>query len=127
VLRVSHPGVGQAFPQHGPGPKHLRPIVLRDWQLEITQREPEALVRGLIHSDGCRVVNRFSTTLPSGRRATYEYVRYFFSNLSSDIRRIFVDHCQLLGVRVTRSNARNLSIAHRDSVAILERIVGPKT
>jgi hypothetical protein len=127
VVRVSHPGIGQAFPQHGPGPKHLRPIVLAEWQLEVTHREPEALIRGLIHSDGCRVVNRFNTTLPSGRVATYHYIRYFFSNLSADIRNIFVEHCELLGVRVTQSNPRNLSISHRDSVAILEEIVGPKT
>lgn len=127
VVRISHPGVGRAFPQHGPGPKHLRSIALAAWQRDITHAEPEAIIRGLIHSDGCRAVNRFNTTLPSGRVATYEYVRYFFSNLSSDIRKIFIEHCELLGVRVTQSNPRNLSIAHRDSVALLEQIVGPKT
>src|SRR5437764_1343612 len=26
-----------AFPQHGPGCKHLRPIVLEDWQCEIVE------------------------------------------------------------------------------------------
>ena len=67
------------------------------------------------------------TKLPSGRVAEYSYVRYFFSNRSSDIRRIFVDHCELLGVHVTQSNHRNLTVSHRTSVAILEQIVGPKT
>jgi hypothetical protein len=127
LVRISHPAIAQAFPQHGPGRKHHRRIVLADWQSELTHREPEAFVRGLIHSDGCRVENRFRTKLPSGRVATYQYVRYFFSNLSSDIRRIFVEHCELLGIRVTQSNPRNLSVAHRDSVALLEQIVGPKT
>jgi hypothetical protein len=127
VVRISHPAIGKAFPQHGAGPKHLRPIVLVDWQLELTHAHPDALVRGLIHSDGCRAVNRFRTKLPSGRVANYEYVRYFFSNLSADIRGIFLEHAALLGIHVTQSNARNLSIAHRDSVAILERIVGAKT
>ena len=54
-------------------------------------------------------------------------MRYFFSNLSADIRRIFVNHCDLLGIRVTQSNHRNLTVSHRNSVAILEQIVGPKT
>jgi hypothetical protein len=127
ILCISHPAIVRAFPQHGPGRKHLRSIVLADWQLALTHAHPESLVRGLIHSDGCRVVNRFQTKLPSGRVAEYSYVRYFFSNLSSDIRRIFMDHCELLGIRVTQSNHRNLTVSHRNSVAILEEIVGPKT
>lgn len=127
VVGICHPGVGRAFPQHGPGRKHLRPIVLTDWQLELTRDHPRALIRGLIHSDGCRVINRFRTKLPSGRVAEYSYVRYFFSNHSGDIRQIFIDHCALLGIRVTQSNHRNLTVSHRTSVAILEEIVGPKT
>ena len=127
VLCISHPAVLKAFPQHGAGRKHLRPIVLADWQLELTHAHPGSLLRGLIHSDGCRVVNRFQTKLPSGRVAEYSYVRYFFTNHSADIRRIFTEHCELLGIRVTQSNRRNLSISHRDSVAVLEQIVGPKT
>jgi len=127
VLCMSHPAVLRAFPQHGAGRKHLRPIVLTDWQLELTHAFPGSLLRGLIHSDGCRAVNRFLTSLPSGRVADYSYVRYFFTNHSADIRQIFREHCGLLGIRVTQSNHRNLSISHRRSVAILEQIVGPKT
>jgi transcriptional regulator with XRE-family HTH domain len=126
VLCISHPAIRRAFPQHGPGRKHRRAIVLEQWQQALTHAHPAALIRGLIHSDGCRTVNRFRTKLPSGRTAEYSYVRYFFSNLSEDVRRIFADHCELLGVRVTQSNHRNLSVSHRDSVAILEEIVGPK-
>jgi hypothetical protein len=127
VLCMSHPAVLRAFPQHGPGRKHRRPIVLADWQRELTHAYPGSLVRGLIHSDGCRVINRFSTKLPSGRVGHYAYVRYFFSNLSADIRQIFTEHCELLGIRVTQSNHRNLTVSHRHSVAILEELVGPKT
>ena len=127
VVAIIHPAVGKAFPQHGPGRKHLRPILLTDWQLELTHEHPAELIRGLIHSDGCRVVNRFKTKLPSGLVAAYSYVRYFFSNLSEDIRNIFREHCELLGIRVTQSNHRNLTVSHRDSVAILEEIVGPKS
>jgi hypothetical protein len=127
VLSVTNPAVRHAFSQHGPGPKHQRPVILQDWQLEITHIHPDSLIRGLIHSDGCRTINRFRTMLPSGRVAEYSYVRYFFSNLSVDIRNIFRDHCRLLGIRVTQPNHRNLAIQHRDSVKILERIVGPKS
>jgi hypothetical protein len=126
VLCVTHPAIPHAFPQHGPGRKHNRPIELTTWQLALTHAHPGALIRGLIHSDGCRSVNRFQTKLPSGRVAEYSYIRYFFSNLSEDIRRIFAEHCALLGIRVTQSNHRNLSVSHRDSVAILEELVGPK-
>jgi hypothetical protein len=126
VLCITHPAVLTAFPQHGPGRKHRRRIRLEAWQLALTHKEPGALIRGLIHSDGCRAENRFRTKLPSGRVASYCYVRYFFTNLSADIRRIFIEHCELLGIRVTQSNYRNLSISDRDSVAILEQIVGPK-
>jgi hypothetical protein len=64
--------------------------------------------------------------LPSGRVAEYEYPRYFFSNLSADVREIFCDHCDLLDIRWTQSNARNISIAHRVSVARMDEFVGPK-
>ncbi len=127
LVRLSHPAIPHAFPQHGPGKKHTRRIELEPWQAELTAQHPEALLRGLIHSDGCRTVNRFKVKLPSGRVGEYEYPRYFFSNLSADIRRIFTDHCELLGIRWTQSNPRNVSISQRASVARLERIVGPKT
>jgi hypothetical protein len=125
-LQLAHPAIGRAFPQHGPGRKHDRPIVLKEWQLALTGDNPDMLIRGLIHSDGCRCVNRFRTTLPSGRVAEYAYVRYFFSNLSVDIRQIFKNHGELLGVRVTQPNHRNLAVSHRHSVAILDSFVGPK-
>jgi hypothetical protein len=126
ILSISHIAVARAFPQHGPGRKHMRPIVLADWQLELTHAHPGELVRGLIHSDGCRSINHVRTTLPTGRVADYHYVRYFFTNHSADIRQIFIDHCGLLGVRVTQPNHRNLSISHRASVAVLEEMVGEK-
>ena len=84
-------------------------------------------MRGLIHSDGCRTENRFTTHLPSGRVAEYAYPRYFFSNLSADIRRMSCDTCEALGIRWTQSNARNISVSHRDAVARLDEFVGPKT
>ncbi len=109
------------FPQHGPGRKHERPILLTDWQREIVAREPGALLRGLIHSDGWRGLNRVTV---AGK--TYGYPRYQFSNASDDIRQIFCDACDLLGVEWRQMNARNISVAKRASVALLDEFVGPK-
>jgi hypothetical protein len=69
VLCISHPAILRAFPQHGRGRKRNRAIMLEAWQQKITGAHPGALVRGLIHSKGCRAVNRFSTRLPGGRVA----------------------------------------------------------
>src|SRR5262245_59369316 len=126
VIRLRDPALPAAFPQHGAGRKHNRRIELTGWQREITEVHPRALLRGLIHSDGCRTVNRFRTRLPSGRVAEYEYPRYFFSHLSGDIRGIFCDHCDLLGIRWTQSNSRNISVSHRDGVRLLDEFVGSK-
>ena len=58
--------------------------------------------------------------------AEYAYPRYFFSNLSPDIRGLFTRTCDELGLRWTLSNPRNVSVAHRDSVARLDEWIGPK-
>ena len=116
----------ELFPQHAPGKKHARAIALAGWQRALVDEDPRPLLRGLIHSDGCRVVNRFSVDLPSGRRAEYAYPRYFFSNLSADIRALFCEYCIRLGVRWTQSNDRNISVSHRRSVAILDGFIGEK-
>jgi hypothetical protein len=114
------------FPQHGAGPKHERPIELEPWQRAHIDAAPQMFLRGLVHSDGCRVINRFKTKLGSGRVAEYEYPRYFFSNRSLDILGLFSDTCDLLGIRWTRSNHRNLSVSHRASVALMDTFIGPK-
>jgi len=116
----------EALPQHGRGRKHERPIVLEPWQEQIVEAHPWQFLRGLLHSDGCRTVNRFKTKLPSGRVKEYEYPRWFFSNLSPDIRFLFALTCEQLGLRWTQSNHRNISISHRDSVALLDEHIGPK-
>src|SRR4051812_4814871 len=111
----------QLFPQHGPGRKHERPIILEYWQQRIVSAEPEAFLRGLIHSDGCR----FTNTVRRGDK-TYAYPRYNFTNASADIRGLFTDTCDWLGIAWRQMNARNISVAKRDSVARLDAFVGPK-
>ena len=106
------------FPQHGPGRKHLRDITLEQWQQAIADEFPEALVRGLIHSDGCRVINRV-------RGGRYAYPRYQFSNRSAQIAAIYRRACDALGVRWT-ATGWSTDVSRRDSVAILDAYVGPK-
>jgi hypothetical protein len=125
-VQISNAALPLAFSQCGQGRKHERSIVLAGWQRELTRRHPRALLRGLIHSDGCRTVNRFKTRGIDGNLTQRAYPRYFFSNLSADIRAIFSEHCELLGIRWTQSNPRSVSVARRDSVALLDEFVGPK-
>jgi hypothetical protein len=110
------------FPQHGPGPKHLRRIELVEWQTQLVDEQTKLFLRGLIHSDGCRFINRVRV---NGK--TYEYPRYNFTNASGDIRTLFTDACNRLGIEWRQMNARNISVARRESVALLDTFVGPKS
>lgn len=110
------------FPQHGPGLKHTRRILLEPWQMWIVSWEPEALLRGLIHSDGCRVMNR--ATMP---KKTYFYPRYQFSNRSQDIHAIFRDACERVGVEWRASGPYTTNVSRRRSVEELDRFIGPKS
>lgn len=109
------------FPQVGPGRKHERSIELSAWQQWLAGDYPQLLLRGLIQSDGCRDLNRVTS---KGRR--HEYPRYTFSNASDDIRGIFTDACDRLGVHWTQPSPRVISIARRDDVAFLDTFIGPK-
>ena len=73
--------------------------------------------RGLLHSDGCRVLNWVNGT---------PYPRYHFSNVSADIRGIFGRACDQLGIEWRPNNRWSLSVARRGSVALLDEFVGPK-
>ncbi|HLY48897.1 MAG TPA: hypothetical protein VKR21_06845 [Solirubrobacteraceae bacterium] len=109
------------FPQHGPGRKHLRRIELHEWQLKVVEDAPGLFLRGLIHTDGWRSVNRVHV-----KGKDYEYPRYQFSNRSDDIRRLFTDACDALGVQWRRWARYHISVARRESVALLDSFIGPK-
>jgi hypothetical protein len=105
------------FPQHGPGRKHARRIALEDWQEQLVARHPEQLLRGLIHSDGCRFIN-------TGRN--WRHPRYAFNNRSDDIRAIFCAACDLVGVRWTTA-PRTVYVSRVHDVAVLDGFIGPKS
>lgn len=135
VCRVQKPGMHEVkayskhwlclFPQHGPGRKHERAIVLEAWQREIVAEFPEQFIRGLIHSDGCRVCN-VAVRTRGDKTTRYYYSRYHFTNESPHIRDLFTQALDRVGVE-WRYNRRNcVSIARRKSVRRLDSFVGPK-
>jgi len=109
------------IPQHGPGRKHERRIVLADWQRKIVSRRVEPFLRGLIHSDGTRII-------ATERKGTYvrRAPRYAFSNRSEDILELFRDACEAAGVHCTRSSVKQISVYSKAAVARLDEFVGPK-
>ncbi len=112
------------FPQHGPGPKHTRPIFLADWQQRLAEHWPKQLLKGLIQSDGCR---SYSTG-----RGGWSQPRYSFTNVSTDITSIFCSACDCLGLRWTasfptrESAAVSIYVSRKADVARLDEFVGAK-
>jgi hypothetical protein len=113
------------FPQHGPGKKHTRLIVLAEWQRGIVERHTREFVAGLIHSDGSRCLNRVRRPTKGGIKS-YVYPRYFFSNESLDILHICGDALDLLGIEWRFNNTNSISVARKASVAMLDEFIGPK-
>jgi hypothetical protein len=113
------------FPQHGPGVKHNRKIALEPWQQDLVDAHPWDFIRGLVHSDGCRITN-WTTRLVGGETKRYEYPRYFFTNLSTDIRQLYTDTLDKVGVNWKQANAHNISVARKAAVALMDTHVGPK-
>jgi len=109
------------LPQHGPGKKHERTIELAEWQEDIVGEFPEDFLRGLFHSDGCRVINKVCC----GDK-TYLYPRYMFANESADIMELCRGSLDRLGIgwRMCRPNL--LSVARKEAVARLDEFIGPK-
>ena len=106
------------FPQHGPGKKHTRPIYLAPWQEDIVSIETQSFVRGLIHSDGCRVVANDRGVMS---------VRYHFSNRSEDIKGIFCSALDRLEIPWTRPSNKDIAIYRKAATARLDEFIGPKT
>ncbi len=105
------------FPQHGPGRKHNRPIHLERWQENLVNQSTESFLRGLIHSDGCRVVAN-----DRGVRS----VRYHFSNRSKDIKGLFCAALDRLEIPWTRPCDRQIAVYRKAATARLDEFIGPK-
>ena len=105
-------------PQHGPGKKHNRPIAVSGRQRRLVERWPERLLRGLIHSDGCRFENT--------GRGNWSSPRYTFTNYSPDILGIFGRACEQIGLHWTASGEYVVDVSRKADVAILDEFIGPK-
>jgi hypothetical protein len=110
------------FPQHGPGKKHEREIRLADWQRQIVDKHPKPFLRGLFHSDGCRVTNQVTVR---GKR--YAYPRYLFTNESADIMALCGAALDRIGAEWRLNRRNSLSVARAGSVALLDTFIGPKS
>ncbi|MEA2374137.1 MAG: hypothetical protein QOD53_600 [Thermoleophilaceae bacterium] len=106
------------LPQHGPGKKHERRIVIEAWQRPLIEARPELLLRGLIHSDGWRSINT--------GRGGWRHPRYSFSNRSLDILGIFRMACDLLALRWTTTR-HTVYVSRKADVARMDEFVGPKS
>jgi hypothetical protein len=125
-LKVYSKHLACLFSQHGLGKKHERKITLAAWQQEVVDRYPWQFVRGLIHSDGCRNMN-WTTRIVNGERKRYEYPRYFFTNVSDDIRQLCTDKLGVEWKHCTRNGRPySISVARRASVVLMDAHVGPK-
>ncbi|MGH2774884.1 MAG: hypothetical protein ACRDJT_05570, partial [Actinomycetota bacterium] len=54
------------------------------------------------------------------------YPRYQFLNHSDDIRHIFCDTCDQLGIHWTHPYWKTISIARREDVEFMDEFIGPK-
>jgi hypothetical protein len=78
---------------------------------------PGLLLRGLIHSDGCRSINT--------GRGGWRHPRYSFKNVSADILGIFCAACDRLGLRWTTA-PYTVYVSRKADVERLDGFVGPK-
>jgi hypothetical protein len=106
------------LPQHGPGMKRTRPIRLTSWQEALVKQATREFIRGLIDSDGCRVVAN-----DRGVRS----VRYHFSNRSEDILGVFTDALDAMNIPWTRPDWHTIAIYRKAATARLDEFVGPKS
>lgn len=113
------------FPQHGPGRKHERKLRLEPWQQTIVDAHPEACLRGLFHSDGCRI-DDWATRRVAGESKRYEYGRWQFVNHSTDIQGFCTDALDRLAIPWRQSSWKTISVSRREAVARLDALIGRK-
>jgi hypothetical protein len=111
VISLYHTRLLNYFPQHGPGKKHNRAIELEEWQKDLVLRHPKSFLTGLYESDG----TRYKVNI---KGYTYEYID--FTNMSTDIHRLYKWACSLIGVETKMySNGKNQGPRKQSHVKLL--------
>jgi hypothetical protein len=98
---------------------------MQSWQWDIVQKRPADFLRGLFHSDGCRVRN-WARQVVGGVTKRYEYPRWQFVNESAEIMTWCRDALDLVEIPWRQTSRRTLSVSRRDAVALLDELIGPK-
>lgn len=113
IISVYKKNIKEIFPQHGEGLKHKRKIKLEKWQKEII--DPLCFIQGLFHSDGSYV---------QGKNVFYQ-----FTNMSTDIKKMYLYYCKKIGVQTSSTdfNKKNIYIYKKNFVKYLEEKIGTKT
>ncbi len=96
------------------------------WQWQIVERHPADFLRGLFHSDGCRVRN-WATREVAGQQKRYDYPRWQFVNHSAEIRGWCTDALDPVDVPWRRSSWKTISVSRREAVARLDELIGLKS
>ncbi len=86
---------------------------------------PAAFLRGLFHSDGCRIDN-WATGQVAGKTKRYDYGRWQFVNHSTDIQGFCTDALDRLAIPWRRSSWKTISVSRRAAVARLDELIGLK-
>ncbi len=112
-------GLSDMFPgaEYLSGPKHLKHLEIRDWQIDSIKMYPREFILGSIHGDGCRY-------LSCGK-----YLYYNFTNLSLQIKELFVMACRLIGIEFYSTfdvSKKRIQIYKKSNIAILESFWVPK-
>jgi hypothetical protein len=87
---------------------------------------PADSLRGLFHSDPCRV-STWATRTVAGERKRYDCARWQFVNAPEDILGLCTWALDLAEVEWRRTAPRVASVSRRAAVERLDGLIGPKT
>lgn len=112
------------FPQHGPGRKHERAIVLAPWQADVVAEQPGSLLRGLFHSDGWR--GRTWRCATQQRASSATAIRGTSSRTRARTSVGSALTLDSLAIAWRPVGPWRIAVSRREAVAALDEHVGPK-
>lgn len=86
---------------------------------------PAPFLKGLFHSDGCRVTNRVRAVRPDGTVPGYAYPRWFLSNTSQETLGLAERAPERLDIAYRRNRTTSLAVSRRAAVAAPDSAIGP--